>query len=222
MKQIELNHWFIKDNRLAISLLRYHVSVEPYQYDDEMVFKATIVDSEQRNLELEFTTLEEIFYFVENCITKCVNEEDIDNLYKKMYSKKIKKKKIYDSSNVIILFPEDIDKAIIEYYNVSDSYRVSTDNILEIENGKPKITYYITTHMLIDGKRKDVTSRLTNGDLKNVFNNYLEDLNYDLVDFKYMGGIHRVGYHFDEDTPYFEGIELRVKRKDKKKRLVKE
>ena len=62
---------------------------------------------------------------------------------------------------------------------------------------------------------------LTEDDLRRVLSHYADSFNYDLEDYKYIGGIHRVGYYFSEDTPHYDGIKLFVKEKNNEFKLTK-
>ena len=70
---------------------------------------------------------------------------------------------------------------------------------------------------------KDEVNRilLTKEDIKEALDYYVNNNNHDLIDFKYVGGVHRVGYCFDEDTPYYNGIVLTIKERKKDKTLCK-
>ena len=51
---------------------------------------------------------------------------------------------------------------------------------------------------------------------------YADSSGYELNSFKYCGGIRHVGYFTDEDTPYFAGIRLFMKEKNKLKKKIKD
>ena len=42
----------------------------------------------------------------------------------------------------------------------------------------------------------------------------------DLEEFKYLGGVRREGYYQGEETPYFDGIEMQTKEKEKGQKLT--
>ena len=189
MKKIDFNHWFIKDNKLEVSLLNLFASIEITKNDQNVFYKLRVSDQDIINMYQDMH-INKDFHGLDEVIGNTANHK-------------------------IVLLPEDIDRAIIDYFGENKNYRVSVKEELTINGNEPKIKFYLIEHIEYDGIKKDIKTLLTEGDLKNAFKNYLRDLNYNLESFKYIGGIHRVGYYFDEDTPYFEGVELLVKEKDK-------
>ena len=217
MKKIGLNHWFIKDNKLEVSLLNLFVSIEITKNNQNVFYRLRVTDQDMETVMFNFYSLEEVVSFVEDRIRKCHNTEEVIDIYQDMHENKgfHKFEEAINSNNKIILFPEDVDGAIIDYFGRDKNYRVSVKEELTIAGNEPNIKFYLIEHLQYDGIKKDITILLTEGDLKKVFKDYLSDLNYELASFKYIGGIHKTGYFVDEDTPYFEGIELLVKEKDK-------
>ena len=185
MKKIDLNHWFLKDNNMEISLMNLVASIEIDSYIENSFCCLDVKDEEDKVVSLKFNTLEKAVSFVEDYIRKCRNNSEVLDKYDKfMFEDTIK---IEKDNKKIFLFPEDIDREIINYY--------SKDNDLGTDS-----------YSMV---------------LYHVFSSFANELNYDLEDFKYCGGIHRVGYYFDEDTPHFDGIMLKVKEKRQNKILKK-
>ena len=73
--------------------------------------------------------------------------------------------------------------------------------------------------IVLSGDLGSGKTKLTEGDLRKAFDFYVEDLDYEVIDFKYLDGIHKVGNHFDQDTPHYEGVQLEVIKKEKEKIL---
>ena len=219
MKKIDFNHWFIKDNKLEVSLLNLFASIEITKNDQNVFYKLRVSDQDMETAMFNFYTLEDAVSFIEDKIRRCRSTEEVINMYQDMHINKdfhgLDEVIGNTANHKIVLLPEDIDRAIIDYFGENKNYRVSVKEELTINGNEPKIKFYLIEHIEYDGIKKDIKTLLTEGDLKNAFKNYLRDLNYNLESFKYIGGIHRVGYYFDEDTPYFEGVELLVKEKDK-------
>ena len=96
MSKINLNSWYIKDSKLSVSLMRYHVSITPI-VSDEKVIKATlkVVDSNMENNKYNFDNIEEAMMFTENIINNCASLEEIENgyaIYEESKKEKVKQK----------------------------------------------------------------------------------------------------------------------------------
>ena len=212
MKNLELDHWYIKDNELSISLMRHHVSIGILRNDKNIFYQLGVIDSNRESLLFNFYTLEDAVRFTEDVISKCMNNKEILKQYKELlYNEQfVNVDGLRVENEKINLSKMDVLNIITSYYGEGKEYDVSTRMDLYLDGDKINIVFYIVE------KYDSVTNeiRLTEGDLENVFKDYLSNTNYDFVDFKYVGGIRRVGYFVDEDTPYFEGIELSVKQKE--------
>ena len=123
-----------------------------------------------------------------------------------------------NNTSAINLTPEEVDQAIVDYFEEIKDYRVSVKEELSLHQDKLDLKFYLIEHLDHDKIEKKL---LTEEDLKNALNNYISFYNYELLDFKYIGGIHRTGYYFDKDTPHYDGIKLIVKTKNKEKSLIK-
>lgn len=210
MTRINLNHWFVKDNNLSISLMRFHVEIKTKKSQNNIYYSLKVINSNREEQTLDFYTLEEAIAFTETIINKSENINEIINEYQKQNEEKEEYAKI-------TLTKEEIDEAIISHFGSEKDFRVSCKEEVTLENGIPKVYFYLTEH---DGRTVETPVLLTNGDLRNVFENYISFYGYELIDFKYIGGIHHVGYYFHEDTPHFDGIELSVKKKEKENKLT--
>jgi hypothetical protein len=201
MKIIELNHWFVKKDELSISLMRHHVSIRILRSGKNNVYQLKVIDSNREELIFNFYTLEDAISFTEDVISKCYDNKEIVNNYISMFNNndlsdinglKVKDEKI-ELSKIEVL------NLITSYYGEGKDYDVTTRMDLSLEKDQINIKFSIVENF--DGITNII--RLTEGDLENVFRNYLNDTSYVFVDFKYMGGIRRVGYFVDEDKPYF-------------------
>ena len=92
MVQINLDHWFIKNNELSISLIRYYVSIELVfsENDINALLMVTKGEGENRHY-LSFLSLEDAIIFTEDVINKCNNIDEIINIYSEEYSQKCQK-----------------------------------------------------------------------------------------------------------------------------------
>lgn len=203
MGKINFNHWYVKDNTLSISLMRFCVDI-----DVKDGIKLRVIDEDRNELIFDFNTLGEAIFYTENVINDCKTKEEINYEYNKMFKKE-------DKNLKIDLTPTEVDQAILEYYDIDKDSRVSVEEELEIVDNHPDIKFYIIEHIDYKDIQKDIKTPLQEEDIKKALNDYISTYNYELIDFKYIGGIHRVGYFFDEDTPHYDGIELNVKKKEK-------
>ena len=87
MPRIELNHWFIKDNKLSISLWHFYVAINMFLYDDEIIFQLKVNDDEKNYMGFNFFTLEDAIDFTENVIANSSTLDDILNKYRESREK---------------------------------------------------------------------------------------------------------------------------------------
>ena len=97
MRTFNLSHWFITDNRLSASLLRFFVSIDLKLKEGQNYYLLRVVnlDMDIKEFQMKFTTLEEAVEFVEDTVTKCWNFERVMQIYNEKYTsdgKKILKK----------------------------------------------------------------------------------------------------------------------------------
>ena len=93
-----------------------------------------------------------------------------------------------------------------KYVDIGDGYFVSTPNI----------------ELCIIDKNDNqmVTSNLTKIDIEEALADYISSLGYVFESFKYVGGVRHAGYFIEEDTPFFEGIQIFAKEKSLEKKRV--
>ena len=225
MNRIGLNHWYLEGNELSISLLNFYVEINILKNNQFIYFQTKVKDNEEKELTYNFYAIEDAISFTEKVVANCQNTKEVLVRYGEMFendkfkSPDLKKKKEEESK--IILTPDEVDQAIIGYFSEGKEYKVSIQEELLLNQDQLDLKFYLIEYLDYDGIKKDVKTMLTNGDLKKALNHYINFYNYELVDFKYIGGIHRVGYYFDEDTPHYDGIELKVVPKVKEKMLSK-
>ena len=88
MKKIKRNHWYINDNHMSISLLRFYVDIEITTNDIFIILQMTVIDEGQKKLVLDFYTLEDAIYFTEDIITCGSTLEEITSMYQELFSNK--------------------------------------------------------------------------------------------------------------------------------------
>lgn len=213
MKKIDLNHWFLKDNNMEISLMNLVASIEIDSYIENVFCCLNVKDEEDKVVSLKFNTLEKAVSFVEDYIRKCrKNSEVLDKYDKFMFEDAVK---IEKDNKKIFLFPEDIDREIINYYSRDNDLLVSVKDEVNIADGK--IDRYLIQYTGCDASRR---VKLTDDDLKDVFSSFVSELDYDLEDFMYCANNDNIVY-YNNDIQNFDGIILFVKEKEKNKVLKK-
>lgn len=207
MKRVSLGHWFVRDNRLEIALMHFYVCLD-IEYNNCVM---SVFDEDANETRYKFNSLEDAIKFTEEFIASCNSIQAISETYKVLNNDDAKKN--------VYLNPEVVDEALFEYFSQGKDYNVSVKEELSIENNQPKIDFYLLEHLKYGDMVEIAKTKLTEEDLYKAFNFYVKDLDYEVKDFKYIGGIHRVGYSFDQDTPHYEGIQLSVITKKQEKIL---
>ena len=59
MERLKLNHWFVGDNKLSISFLRYHVSIRILKNDKTIFYQLEVMNSNREVLLFNFYSLED-------------------------------------------------------------------------------------------------------------------------------------------------------------------
>ncbi len=225
MKKIDLDHWGIADNKASISLLHLHAKFDVFKNDEYVFYRVIITDNKMKTLTFNFYTLEDTFYFIEDVVSKSWTLDEVVSRYQELFnigSFSLPGGMKPPKKDIISLNEDQIDKILGDYFGDGKCYDVSISHEPFINYaGEPEVTYYITEHIKMNDILKDYQYALTIGDIDNAMSAYVEKNGYELVDFKFVGGVHRVGYTFDEDTAYYEGMELRVTKKEKKRILNK-
>lgn len=214
MGQIDLKP-YVKGNSISYSLMSFHVRINIKNDNKILYFQIVVTNSEMEERLFDFKTLEEAIYFIENDIRHLRTFAEVEEAYSKKYEK------ADSNGETITLSPDEVDQAIIEYFGKDKDYRISVTEELYVDyQRRPNIIFYIIEH--ISNNNRKVA--LTKGDLHHALNAYINFYNYELIDFKYKGGVHQPGLYIDEPRPYYEGIELSVvkKKKEEVRKLSKE
>ena len=86
MNRIELNHWFIDNNSLSISLMNFCVKINHHIISNNTCFVMQVIH-EQDNIFLYFNSLEEAIKFTENIVINCTNMDEVLNKYHELNGK---------------------------------------------------------------------------------------------------------------------------------------
>ena len=95
MKKIQLNHWWVDNNKLSISLLRYYVDIHTTYKDSSLSYLLRVINNNQEQLIFSFSTLEEAITFTEDTINECKEFQEITEFYqnKRLSEEQPKRKK---------------------------------------------------------------------------------------------------------------------------------
>ena len=118
--------------------------------------------------------------------------------------------------NNIILTKEEFLNTLSIYYSIKERRDLIVKDNLKIKyiKGMEEIDIKLYIDMYIKGDK--ITIFLNKKDIMEALVAYINNLGYELIDFKYMGGVRHTGYYVEENTPIFEGVNIQVKEKDKK------
>ncbi len=222
MGRMRLNHWFVNKNDLNISLMRFFVRIKRIISNKADYSLLEVIDGNRDSDIFGFPSIEDAVNFTENEIVESHNLEEVQEKYnsnyvsisnndKKVITKKEETNGEYDEMN---LSEAEVFSAIEKYYAQFDE-KVKAKKNLRIVNGELSLDFFKVHEFIGKKDIKIIETRLSEDDLRYIFEYYLKDTNYNLVDYKYIDGIRRVGYFVDEDTPHFDGIKLYIKGREK-------
>lgn len=207
----------VKKNTIYKELDNFNIKIEILPNIDHLLFQLEIKSKENNNdITICFPTLEDTVNFINNIVKAKKSLKEIIIAYRDefLHGELNIPNPIQINGNHASLTSEEVLQLIAHHFGAHKNYKVDATSELSIDSSQPRINFYLIEHLDYDDIKRDNKTLLTKGDLVNVFNHYLEYLGYELVDFKYLGGIHHTGYFVDEDTPHYEGIELYVREKE--------
>ncbi len=88
MKRIDYDHWFIKNNELTISLMRFYIKINILKNEDRVFYRLSVFEDNIEKLVFNFYNFEEAISFTENEISKCNTCNEILEIYKNYFEKK--------------------------------------------------------------------------------------------------------------------------------------
>lgn len=83
MIKIKSNHWYVGNNELSISLLRYYVIISICQNN----YQLKVYSESKVKLSLSFNSLKDAVEFTESVIQNNTELDKIEQLYNKMFVK---------------------------------------------------------------------------------------------------------------------------------------
>ena len=212
----ESNSISIIDNTIITSLMHFYTDIRLINGIEGPYFCLKVIDNDRNKREYSFYTLEEAVY-LKNRLKKCKTLEDVDKLYKNLllvdgeYIKPTSPVKIED--NRAFLTEKEIKNAIIDYYNRGNN-RITVNRRAVYRNKRWTQRFYATSHYDLDGENRVHRRLLTPENLRLVFEELFENEDYELVDYNFINESHNIAY-----APYFHGVELQVKQREKPMRL---
>jgi hypothetical protein len=218
MGKINLDHWFVKDNNISISLMNFFVSINFSSEDNELAAQLTVNNSEMEKLSFTFYSLENAIEFTENVISKCNSLEDISKAFnEKNEHGEIKRKVSVVKTNEAYLTKENIYNAIVGCFGRNKNYKVSaTSEIYDGIDGK-SIYFYLIEHFECDGIKKENRVYLTDGDIRKAISYYLSETEFEFVDFLH-GNSQKITYREIDEEHIYEGIDILIAKKEKEKK----
>jgi len=87
MEVIELNHWFVTDNELLISLMRYFVKINICQNNKFIFYRLEVFEEGKVALVFNFDSLSDAIHFTEKIIQNCTEISEIVHQYISRFQK---------------------------------------------------------------------------------------------------------------------------------------
>ena len=85
MSRIELNHWYMKENELSISLMRFYTKIKILKNDQTIYYQLYVKGNEDKELTFNFYTIEDAILFTEQTIAKSHDTNEILQKYISMF-----------------------------------------------------------------------------------------------------------------------------------------
>ena len=104
-----------------------------------------------------------------------------------------------------------------EFLNIMSNYMSNIANrklSVEMELGVEYDTISMSPSIKLYIKVFNRVIYIHDNSINTALSEYANNLGYTLNDYKFIGGVRRMGMHVDEDTPYFDGIKLYMIKKD--------
>ena len=85
MSRIELNHWYIKDNELSISLMKFYTKIKILKNDQIIYYQLYVKGNEDKELTFNFYTIEDAILFTERIVAESHDTNEILEKYISMF-----------------------------------------------------------------------------------------------------------------------------------------
>ena len=80
-ERIGLNHWFVDENRLSISLMRFYVDIKISHNEKSIFYKLQVYFDSKVVLNENFNSLEDAVVFTETIVNKCYDVGELIEAY---------------------------------------------------------------------------------------------------------------------------------------------
>ena len=207
----------IMENKIILNTMKFYTEINVKNSGGMVFFQLKIVNNNMEETLLNFSTLEDAIKFVENVVKKSNSIEEIIKKYFDVFKNSITEE--VEDIPEIDLSVSQVKEAIIDYYGNDKDHALYAFENVYMRGGEAQVDFYLNEHV---SKGNAYNTKISQEELGFILQMYAAKKGYELLDFKYIGGVHRVGYFFDEDTPYLQGIRLYVKKLEKNMELKKE
>ena len=84
-----LNHWFIDNNEISITLMRYYANIKILVENGDLCYKLRVFGDTRVATDFIFETIENAITFVEDVVNKdySITLDDIKKIYDEQYGK---------------------------------------------------------------------------------------------------------------------------------------
>ena len=207
MLNIDFNDIVADDNEIWITLANYSANIGIFYNTRGIYYRVKILKDDEGKIRFYFRSFEDALMYTK-MIQDFTTLEDMVETYERYYkSDEFEIKDKQAKGNIIPpLSKELVDELIAKYYGNGKSYLVTASHTEELNYlDELEVDYFITEHVNNKSFKQKNTIPLTDGDLANVFRDYLMTTGLELTNFDII---------IENNT--YKGVKLYAKRKIKK------
>ena len=195
----------VRENSIYEYLENFDLRIDILQGESSFYFQLETVDKENGRITICFKTLEDVYFFIKDVVANSKSAKDVAVGYRNMIEQgelNIDNPiKVTNNEAEVSLLA--INQMIAYYFGHGKKYKVGAKSVLDTDSKPAVIKFYLLEHLDYAGTKRLNETLLFKGDLNNVFNHYLGQQGYELVDYEYSG-----------KSPNYTGLKLRVKEKE--------
>jgi hypothetical protein len=213
MKGIERRNWLIKGNKLTNKLPNVSATINIKSNENGVYYEVAVTDEYLNSQTLMLYTFEDVVDFVENDLIHCQTTNEAVLKYNALFGSGFFKNNV-DGDNIseIDLNTSQVKEAITDYFADTKTHPIYPYFEVSMKNGEPDVKFYLNEHV---GKAQSYNTSISQEELGYILQRYAALRGCELLDYKFIGGVHGVGYYFSENTPHFDGIKLYVQKLEK-------
>lgn len=219
MEYINLDSWTTEGNKASISLLRLHAKFRVFKEEDHICYQLIVTDRNMETSAYTFYTLEDVMAFTQRVVSRSGSREEVTKKYQQMKEDgefRLPNGLKPPKNDEMSLNPSEVIDAIEKYYGEGKNYRVSVRSVTYVdEKIEPHINFYMKESWETNGAKHEHEYMLTPSDINTALKAKAESAGYELINYQYAGGVHRVGLYVDENKVHYEGVQLKVRPKEK-------